>query len=493
MSSGKSGKDKKEMTPQASSGDKKSYVVAGAILSCSYGSQPSHMGMQMSHGVYVKGKPIMNVMDHIPNVNIMPFGTCGSMQNPAVAAATAAKGGLPQRVPCTPMVMMPWLGGKTDKLVDNYPSLLNDSTNMCMFCGKIKVEDDGQNLDYSLIKILSAEEVASRMQGPPEDTREWYEKAWDSVAQTGEEAWSAIKKSGNSIAEIGSDLWKGLEVRANKAFDSPYDFGNWLTVGAFDAAGGIYEGAKIRANKRNESAYDYMNWLSAGMVDTFNGAFNPDDPLSKEHWLNSFGALGYLVGAKGGPPKSGGPTLPKVNVPEKPSVPKVAESTSSRARTTVLDLAEWDTKRVRGNVFKIDKYGNRKIRASDFKKLKKDMDKEGIEVKIDKIKVPKDKAGGFDPETGIMYFREKPSQIAAFHESIHAKQWLELGKEKYLKQSFLEREEHVYKIIMENKKNFTRAELIATERYIYKLRTGQRPPFGWPPSDSEIFRGCLDE
>ncbi|WP_338139499.1 DUF4280 domain-containing protein [Paenibacillus thiaminolyticus] len=328
MSSGNPGKDKKEMTPQAGSGDKKSYVVAGAILSCSYGSQPSRLGTQMSHGVYIKGKPILNIMDHIPNVNIMPFGSCGSMQNPAVAAATAAKGGIPQRVPCTPMVMMPWLGGKTDKLVDNNPSLLNDSTNMCMFCGKIKVEDDGQNLEYSLIKILSAEEVASRMQGPPEDTREWYEKAWDSVAQTGEEAWSAIKKSGNSIAEIGNDFWKGLEVRANKAFDSPYDFGNWLTVGAFDAAGGIYEGAKIRANKRNESAYDYVNWMTAGIADTFNGAFNPEDPLSKEHWLNSFGALSYIVGARGGPPKGGGPTHPKVNVPEKPLVPKVAERTS---------------------------------------------------------------------------------------------------------------------------------------------------------------------
>ncbi|MFF2094571.1 zincin-like metallopeptidase toxin domain-containing protein, partial [Paenibacillus sp. NPDC058174] len=159
-----------------------------------------------------------------------------------------------------------------------------------------------------------------------------------------------------------------------------------------------------------------------------------------------------------------------------------------------LDLAEWDTKRVSGNVFKIDKYGNRKIRSSDFKKFKKDMKKEGIEVVIDKVKVPKDKAGGFDPETGIMYFREKPSQIAAFHESIHAKQWLELGKEKYLKQSTLEREEHVYKIIMENTKQFTRAEIIATERYIYKLRNnGQPAPFGWPPSNSDIFKGCLDE
>ncbi|MGG1619615.1 zincin-like metallopeptidase toxin domain-containing protein [Paenibacillus sp. NRS-1781] len=165
-----------------------------------------------------------------------------------------------------------------------------------------------------------------------------------------------------------------------------------------------------------------------------------------------------------------------------------------KARTTDLDQAEWDTKRVSGNVFKNDEYGNRKIRASDFKKFKKDMDQSGIKVVIDKEKVPKNKAGGFDPETGIMYFRGKPSQIAAFHESVHAKQWLELGKNKYLKQSTLEREEHVYKIIMENKKNFTRSELFATERYIYKLRNNGDPaPFGWPPPNSPIFKGCLDE
>lgn len=148
MSSSSSGEGKKEMSPVASSADKKSYVVAGAVLSCSYGSQPSRLNMQMSHGVYVKGKPIMNVMDYIPNVNIMPFGSCGSMNNPAVAAATAAHG-LPQRVPCMPMVTMPWLGGKTDKSIDNYPSLLHDSTNMCMYCGQIRVEDDGQNLNNS--------------------------------------------------------------------------------------------------------------------------------------------------------------------------------------------------------------------------------------------------------------------------------------------------------------------------------------------------------
>ena len=37
---------------------------------------------------------------------------------------------------------------------------------------------------------------------------------------------------------------------------------------------------------------------------------------------------------------------------------------------------------------------------------------------------------------------EKRSDIfSAMHESYHAKQWLELGKEKYLKTSTLEREE----------------------------------------------------
>lgn len=145
MSSGKSGKNKIEMAPQAGSGQKKSYVVAGATISCSFGSQSSRLSSPMSHGVFVKGKPLMNIMDYIPNVNIMPFGTCGSMQNPVVAAATAANNGVLQRMPCMPMVTMPWLGGKTDKRVDNVPSLLSDSTNMCMFCGQIKVENDGQN------------------------------------------------------------------------------------------------------------------------------------------------------------------------------------------------------------------------------------------------------------------------------------------------------------------------------------------------------------
>lgn len=42
---------------------------------------------------------------------------------------------------------------------------------------------------------------------------------------------------------------------------------------------------------RNETQYDYVNWLLSGMADMFKGAFNPDDSLSKEHWMSSFDVL----------------------------------------------------------------------------------------------------------------------------------------------------------------------------------------------------------
>lgn len=79
----------------------------------------------------------MNTMDYKPFVNIQPFGKCQSIANPAVAAAR-------QPVPCTPIITMPWINGKDDQLVEGFPALLNQSTNMCLYCGTIKVEDDGQ-------------------------------------------------------------------------------------------------------------------------------------------------------------------------------------------------------------------------------------------------------------------------------------------------------------------------------------------------------------
>ncbi|WP_139488160.1 DUF4280 domain-containing protein [Brevibacillus dissolubilis] len=125
-------------------GDKQSYVVAGAVLGCSFGSEQSKLKTPFSHGVYIKNKAQMNIKDFTPLVHIMPFGKCSSLSNPTVAAATAANNGVLKEMPCIPVVTMPWINGKADVLIDEEPALLNKCTNQCMYCGTISIQDDGQ-------------------------------------------------------------------------------------------------------------------------------------------------------------------------------------------------------------------------------------------------------------------------------------------------------------------------------------------------------------
>ncbi len=124
--------------------DEYSYVVIGAKAACSYGSTLALLKMPICHGVYLKKKAQMNIMDFKPMINIMSFGMCSSLSNPSVASATAANYGVLTPMPCTPVVMMPWINGKEDKLVENFPALISISRNTCMYCGQISIEDDGQ-------------------------------------------------------------------------------------------------------------------------------------------------------------------------------------------------------------------------------------------------------------------------------------------------------------------------------------------------------------
>lgn len=124
-------------------GAEKSYVVAGAILSCSEGDHENVLTMPVSHGVFLKGKAQMNIMDYEPLTNIRPFGQCSCLDNPEVKMATDANGVLTP-MPCIPVVTQPWTKGKEDKLIEGQPALLDDSTNTCLYRGKIQIVDDGQ-------------------------------------------------------------------------------------------------------------------------------------------------------------------------------------------------------------------------------------------------------------------------------------------------------------------------------------------------------------
>ena len=70
-------------------------------------------------------------MDHIPMVNIMPFGMCMSLANPTVAAATAAAQGVLTPMPCIPATPSPWAPGALTVLLGNSPSLDNISILTC--------------------------------------------------------------------------------------------------------------------------------------------------------------------------------------------------------------------------------------------------------------------------------------------------------------------------------------------------------------------------
>ena len=119
------------------------HVCAGATLQCTFGLAPSTLVVLPVNKVLVT-TPGANIMDHIPMVNIMPFGMCSSPSNPTVAAATAAALGVLTPMPCVPATPAPWVTGAPTVLLAFQPSLDNISQLMCIWGGVITIADPGQ-------------------------------------------------------------------------------------------------------------------------------------------------------------------------------------------------------------------------------------------------------------------------------------------------------------------------------------------------------------
>jgi hypothetical protein len=119
-------------------------VCHGAMLKCSFGAAPSSMVVLPVKMVNTSNVPAANIMDHVPMVNIMPFGVCTSLANPTVAAATAAALGVLTPMPCIPATVSPWVPGTPTVMLANQPALNNTSKLMCMWAGVIEVIYAGQ-------------------------------------------------------------------------------------------------------------------------------------------------------------------------------------------------------------------------------------------------------------------------------------------------------------------------------------------------------------
>ena len=119
-------------------------VVNGAMLTCSFGAAPSSLMVLPANKVMGCNVPAANIMDNVPMTNIMPFGVCQSLANPAVASATAAALGVLTPQPCVPATAAPWAPGCPTVLIANMPALTDSSKCMCSFGGVISITVPGQ-------------------------------------------------------------------------------------------------------------------------------------------------------------------------------------------------------------------------------------------------------------------------------------------------------------------------------------------------------------
>jgi hypothetical protein len=119
-------------------------VCNGATMQCSFGLAPSSLVVLPVNRVTTGEVPDANIMDHVPMVNIMPFGMCTSLANPTVAAATSAALGVLTPTPCVPNTPSPWVSGAPTVLLANQPSLDNTHKLMCVWGGVIQFVTPGQ-------------------------------------------------------------------------------------------------------------------------------------------------------------------------------------------------------------------------------------------------------------------------------------------------------------------------------------------------------------
>ena len=119
-------------------------VCMGAMMQCSFGMAPSSLVILPKNETFTDQVPDANIMDHVPMVNIMPFGMCTSLANPTVAAATAAALGVLTPMPCIPNTPAPWVTGAPTVILGNAPTLDNVSKLMCIWGGVIQFSTPGE-------------------------------------------------------------------------------------------------------------------------------------------------------------------------------------------------------------------------------------------------------------------------------------------------------------------------------------------------------------
>ncbi|MEB7453651.1 hypothetical protein [Lysinibacillus sphaericus] len=233
-------------------------------------------------------------------------------------------------------------------------------------------------------------------------TKEIAIKTKSTAKTVAKEIKNPVVKSFNSFKEIGKDFKDGLDTRKDKALNSPYDFANYLTLGAVD---GIWSGAKSRKDKMFNSPSDFLNYATSGLTDMVKGSVNPKDPLSKEHWLDSFGVATSVLGVKGvSSTKPNGVTSGKTNSSSSSSNNKVKSEYTDVFRKNPAD----PLKEILGP--------GKQSHYAEWNKIINEIESQGVEI------VYKDGVMAYSPSSGKpgqLVIDENSSIGALIHEYTH--------------------------------------------------------------------------
>lgn len=116
----------------------KPIVTQGTMLKCSFGNLPTPI-MVLPDKKVKSMLPVAVKSDHIPLLNILPFGMCSNPANPMVTAATAAALGVLTPMPCIPCTLQDWTGSCPKVKVKGKEVINMDSRLQCLYGGNIKV------------------------------------------------------------------------------------------------------------------------------------------------------------------------------------------------------------------------------------------------------------------------------------------------------------------------------------------------------------------
>jgi Domain of unknown function (DUF4280) len=116
-------------------------VCTGATLQCSFGAKPATFS---ASGQQVSATQAAGIVTDTSAHSIPAFGTCTSLSNPRVAAATSAAGNVLTPQPCQPVIPAPWTPGAAHVTIGRVAALDDASQCACAWAGKITVSSPGQ-------------------------------------------------------------------------------------------------------------------------------------------------------------------------------------------------------------------------------------------------------------------------------------------------------------------------------------------------------------